>query len=311
MESAESNNTRNTKLKRKTRNKNKYTGLIYLLPWLIGLGIFTIYPFVSSLVLSFTDYNLISAPSFVGFQNYVKLFTSDKEFVNSLLATLKYTVMTVPVQLAFALFVAFILNFKLKGINMYRTAYYIPSILGGNVAVAVLWRFLFSADGLINQAIQFFGGEPVGWLSDPNAAMFVIALLKVWQFGSAMVIFLAALKEIPVELYEAAQVDGAKKWTIFFKITLPLISPTIFFNLVMQMVNALQEFNAPYLITNGGPLKATNLTSLMIYNNAFKFFKMGYASAMSWILFIIIMVLTIILFKTQSKWVYYSDGGNE
>ena len=285
----------------------KYIGLIYLLPWLIGLLIFTIYPFVSSLILSFTDYNLISKPTFVGLDNYIKMFTEDKDFINSLIVTFKYTVLTVPPQLVFALFIAFILNFKLKGINMYRTAYYIPSILGGNIAIAVLWRFLFSGDGLMNQIITMFGGDPVGWLSDPTASMFVISLLRIWQFGSSMVIFLAALKEIPTELYEAAQVDGAKKWKIFFKVTLPLITPTVFFNLVMQTVNALQEFNGPYLITNGGPLNATNLTSLMIYENAFKFFRMGYASAMSWVLFIIIMALTILLFKTSSKWVYYSD----
>lgn len=297
-------------MKTTSKRFKKYEGLLYLAPWLIGLGLFTIYPFVSSLFLSFTDYNLIKSPRFIGLENYINLFTQDTEFKNSLLATLKYTLMTVPPQLIFALFIAFILNFKLKGINLYRTAYYIPSILGGNVAIAVLWRFLFSGDGLINQIITMFGGEPVGWLSSPGPAMFVIAILKIWQFGSAMVIFLAALKEIPEELYEAAQVDGAKKWTIFFKITLPMITPTVFFNLVMQMVNALQEFNAPYLITNGGPMKATNLTSLMIYNNAFKFFKMGYASAMSWVLFVIIMVLTVILFKTSNKWVYYSDGGD-
>lgn len=297
----------------KSRNKplEKYVGLIYLIPWLIGMAIFTIYPFVSSLILSFTDYNLIKEPNFVGFSNYIRLFTQDREFINSLLVTLKYMLMTVPLQLAFALFVAFILNFNLKGINFYRTAYYIPSILGGNVAIAVLWRFLFSGDGLINQAIGLFGGAPIGWLSDPNASMVVISLLRVWQFGSAMVIFLAALKEVPLELYEAAQVDGAKKWTIFFKITIPMITPTLFFNLVMQIVNAMQEFNAPFLITNGGPAKSTNLASLLIYNNAFKFFNMGYASAMSWILFIIIAVLATILFKSSDRWVFYSDGGDK
>ena len=295
------------KSSKKWLKKNK--GLFYLLPWLIGLVIFTIYPFVASLVLSFTEYNLIKAPKFIGLANYIRLFTKDQEFINSILATIKYMLMTVPLQLGFALFIAFILNFKLKGINFYRTAYYIPSILGGNVAVAVLWRFLFSGDGLINQAIGLFGGEPVGWLSDPNAAMVVISLLRVWQFGSAMVIFLAALKEVPTELYEAAQVDGAKKWVIFFKITIPMITPTLFFNLVMQIVNAMQEFNAPYLITNGGPMKATNLASLLIYNNAFKFFNMGYASAMSWVLFILIALLAMVLFKTSDRWVFYSDGG--
>lgn len=259
--------------------------------------------------MSFTDYNLISSPNFVGLDNYIKMFTTDKDFIKSLVVTIKYAILTVPLQLVFALFIAFILNFKLKGINMYRTAYYIPSILGGNVAIAVLWRFLFSGDGLINQLLEKIGIPSIGWLSSPTAALACIAILRVWQFGSSMVIFLAALKEIPVELYEAAQMDGAKKWTIFFKVTVPLITPTIFFNLVMQLVNALQEFNAPYLVTQGGPLKSTYFTSLMIYDNAFKFFKMGYASALSWALFLIIMVLTLVIFKTSNKWVYYSDGG--
>lgn len=293
----------------KSKRKGSKVGLLYIMPWLIGLLVFVIYPFISSLVLSFTNYNLISKPTFVGLDNFIKLFTTDKDFVKSLLATFRYAIITVPLQLVFALFIAFILNFKLKGINMFRTAYYIPSILGGNVAIAVLWRFLFSGDGLINQILAFIGIAPIGWLSEPGPAMAVIALLRIWQFGSSMVIFLAALKEIPEELYEAAKVDGAGKWRIFFKITVPLITPTIFFNLVMQLVNAFQEFNAPFLITNGGPLKSTYLTSLMIYENAFKFFKMGYASAMSWVLFIIIMVFTLVLFKTSNKWVYYSDGG--
>ena len=293
----------------KSKRKGSKVGLLYIMPWLIGLLVFVIYPFISSLVLSFTNYNLISKPTFVGLDNFIKLFTTDKDFVKSLLATFRYAIITVPLQLVFALFIAFILNFKLKGINMFRTAYYIPSILGGNVAIAVLWRFLFSGDGLINQILAFIGIAPIGWLSEPGPAMAVIALLRIWQFGSSMVIFLAALKEIPEELYEAAKVDGAGKWRIFFKITVPLITPTIFFNLVMQLVNAFQEFNAPFLITNGGPLKSTYLTSLMIYENAFKFFKMGYASAMSWVLFIIIMAFTLVLFKTSNKWVYYSDGG--
>ncbi|EPH63844.1 putative transmembrane permease MsmF [Enterococcus casseliflavus 14-MB-W-14] len=293
------------------KHKRNRMGLLYIMPWLIGLVIFVIYPFISSLILSFTNYNLISKPTFVGFDNFIKLFTDDPDFLQSIFATFRYAFFTVPFQLIFALFIAFILNFKLKGINFFRTAYYIPSILGGNVAIAVLWRFLFSGDGLINQLLKTIGLDPVGWLSEPGPAMAVISLLRIWQFGSSMVIFLAALKEIPVELYEAAEVDGAGKWRIFFKITIPLITPTIFFNLVMQLVNAFQEFNAPFLITSGGPLKSTYLTSLMIYDNAFRFFQMGYASAMSWVLFIIIMIFTLVLFKTSNRWVYYSDEGGK
>ncbi|WP_434687604.1 carbohydrate ABC transporter permease [Hungatella sp. SB206] len=284
-------------------------GLVYILPWLIGMVFLTLYPFINALVISFTDYNLVREPNFISLANYTKLF-QDEDFLSTLTATLKYTVITVPLQLAFALFIAYILNFKLKGINFFRTAYYIPSLLGGNVAVAVLWRFLFQQDGLINRIIGVVGIQPVAWLSSPGGAMSVIIILKVWQFGSAMLIFLAALKDVPQDLYEAASVDGSTKFHSFIHITMPLITPTIFFNLVMQLVNAFQEFNGPYLVTGKGPLNATYLTSMYIYDNAFKYFNMGYASAASWILFLIIVAVTLILFATQDKWVYYSDGGN-
>ena len=284
-------------------------GLVYILPWLIGMVFLTLYPFINALVISFTDYNLVREPNFIGLANYTKLF-QDEDFLGTLTATLKYTVITVPLQLAFALFIAYILNFKLKGINFFRTAYYIPSLLGGNVAVAVLWRFLFQQDGLINRIIGVVGIQPVAWLSSPGGAMSVIIILKVWQFGSAMLIFLAALKDVPQDLYEAASVDGSTKLHSFIHITMPLITPTIFFNLVMQLVNTFQEFNGPYLVTGKGPLNATYLTSMYIYDNAFKYFNMGYASAASWILFLIIVAVTLILFATQDKWVYYSDGGN-
>lgn len=288
--------------------KRKYIGLFYILPWLIGMVFLTLYPFANALVISFTDYNLVRTPGFVGLANYTKLF-QDETFLKTITATLKYTAITVPLQLVFALFIAYILNFNLKGINFFRTAYYVPSLLGGNVAVAVLWRFLFQQDGLINRIIGLAGMEPVSWLSTPGGAMSVIVILKVWQFGSAMLIFLAALKDVPQELYEAASVDGATRFHSFFRITIPLITPTIFFNLVMQLVNAFQEFNGPYLVTGKGPLNATYLTSMYIYDNAFKYFDMGYASAASWVLFTIIVLVTLILFATQNKWVYYSDGG--
>lgn len=289
--------------------KKSKMGLVYILPWLIGMVFLTLYPFINALIISFTDYNLVRDPNFIGLANYTKLF-KDEDFLGTLTATPKYTVITVPLQLAFALFIAYILNFKLKGINFFRTAYYIPSLLGGNVAVAVLWRFLFQQDGLINRIIGVVGIQPVAWLSSPGGAMSVIIILKVWQFGSAMLIFLAALKDVPQDLYEAASVDGSTKLHSFIHITMPLITPTIFFNLVMQLVNAFQEFNGPYLVTGKGPLNATYLTSMYIYDNAFKYFNMGYASAASWILFLIIVAVTLILFATQDKWVYYSDGGN-
>lgn len=293
--------------------KNNKIGLIYVTPWLIGFLVLTIWPIVSSFYYSLTDYSLArvgQSPEFLGIKNYIDLF-NDNTFVDSLKATLTYTVFTVPLQLGFALLIAFILNFKLKAINFYRTAYYIPSILGGNIAVGVLWRSMFQPEGLVNTFLGSVGVNPIDWLSTPAGAMTVLIVLKVWQFGSSMLIFLAALKEVPQDLYESASLDGASKITQFFTITMPLITPTIFFNLVMQLNNAFQEFNGPYIVTGKGPLNATYLTSMFIYDKAFKEFDMGYASAASWVLFAIIVCLTIVLFASQRKWVYYSDGGGK
>lgn len=287
----------------------KYEGYFYILPWVIGLLVFTAFPFIASFILSFTNYNLMSAPKFIGLDNYRNMFQTDI-FRQSITVTFKYVFVTVPLKLSFALFIAYILNFKIKGVNLFRTAYYLPSILGGSVAIAVLWRFLFSGTGLVNMIIGYFGVEPISWLGNPTYAIFTISLLRVWQFGSPMVIFLAALKNIPESLYEAARIDGASKTSIFFKITLPLITPIIFFNFIMQLVQAFQEFNGPYIITGGGPLNSTYLFPLYIYDNAFKYFRMGYGSALSWFLFIIIMIFTLITFKSEKYWVHY-DGGDE
>jgi len=292
------------------KKRSDYRGLLYITPWLIGFLVFTLYPFVASFVLSFTKYDILNPPKFVGLRNYVKMFTKDQDFKNSLLVTFKYVVMTVPLKLIFALLIAFILNFNLKGINFFRTAYYIPSILGGNVAIAVLWRFLFSASGgLVNQVIGLFGAEPVNWFGTPGPALFTLTILRIWQFGSAMVIFLAALQDIPQDLYDAAAVDGANKFTVFRKITVPLLTPVIFFNFVMQLIQAFQEFNAPYLITGGGPLKATYLLPVYIYDQSFQYYNMGYGSALSWVLFVIIMIFTLLIFKSSDYWVFYSDVG--
>jgi oligogalacturonide transport system permease protein len=212
----------------------------------------------------------------------------------------------VPLKLAFALFIAVVLNYPLKGIKLFRTAYYVPSILGGSVAIAVLWRYMFADTGLVNMAIAARGGEPVNWFGDPQNALFTITLLRCWQFGSAMVIFLAALQAVDKSLYEAAAIDGAGPWAMFRNVTLPLITPVIFFNLIMQTVQSFQEFNGPYIITDGGPLKATYLLPLYIYDKAFKSFDMGYASAIAWVLFAIIMVLTVVAFWSSKRWVYYA-----
>ena len=284
-----------------------YMGFILILPWLIGFCIFKLYPFVSSLVYSFTDYDLFKGvQNVVGFQNYIDAFTKPKN-VKALQVTFTYAFMTVPLKLIFALFIAYILNFKIKGVGLFRTAYYVPSILGGSVAIAVLWKALFKNDGVINTILAMLGFESINFLADKNWALFIICLLRVWQFGSAMVLVLAALKGVPEDLYEAASIDGATKGRQFLSITIPLISPVIFYNLVTQLVQAFQEFNGPYIITNGGPRNATTLISVIVYNTAFKDYKVGMSSAMAWVMFVIVMVLTVIAFVSQKKWVYYSD----
>lgn len=296
---------------RKRRGLSKleqgYMGFVLILPWLIGFCIFKLYPFVSSLVYSFTDYDLFKGvQNVVGFQNYIDAFTKAKN-VKALKVTFTYAFMTVPLKLIFALFIAYILNFKIKGVGLFRTAYYVPSILGGSVAIAVLWKALFKNDGVVNTILTMLGFESINFLADKNWALFIICLLRVWQFGSAMVLFLAALKGVSEDLYEAASIDGATKGRQFLSITIPLISPVIFYNLVTQLVQAFQEFNGPYIITNGGPRNATTLISVIVYNTAFKDYKVGMSSAMAWVMFVIVMILTIIAFVSQKKWVYYSD----
>ena len=288
------------------------TGLFFILPWIIGFLVFKLYPFASSLYYSFTDFHLFKGVTRFTLDNYRDIFTVRAER-RALLITFKYAFMTVPLKLVVALFVAYILNFKIKGVNFFRTAYYIPSILGGSVAIAVLWKALFKDEGLIHQLLGIFGLAAPSFFSSPDWALFVICLLRVWQFGSAMIIFLAALKGVPQDLYEAAALDGAGKWRQFFFVTVPLITPVIFYNLITQLVQAFQEFNGPYIITDGGPRGSTTLMSLLIYNNAFKTYTMGKASAQAWVLFVILMVFTAIAFRTQNRWVYYSDeeGGKK
>lgn len=282
-------------------------GFFFIIPWLIGFLVFKAYPFISSLYYSFTDFTLFGGMSKYTLQNYIDVFTKKGEIM-ALRVTFKYAFMTVPLKLVAALFIAYILNFRIKGVNLFRTAYYIPSILGGSVAIAVLWKALFNADGLLARFSKAIGLTPIPFFTNQNWALFMICLLRVWQFGSAMVVFLAALKGVPEDLYEAASIDGAGKWRQFFSITVPLITPVIFYNLVTQLVQAFQEFNGPFIITQGGPRKGTTLMSLLIYDNGLKGnFEMGKASAQAWVLFVILMVFTAISFWSQKHWVYYAD----
>lgn len=289
---------------------SRYIGLLFILPWIIGFLVFQLYPFIASLVYSFTNYNILSKPAFVGWKNYWRLFHMDPDFKKSILVTLKYACIAVPGKLIFALIVALILNMKVKHVNLYRTLYYLPSILGGSVAISALWKLMFMRDGMVNHGLSLLHIPPVDWLGSPHVALITISLLQVWQFGSSMVLFLAALKQIPAEYYESAYLDGASKWRSFWSITLPMITPILFFNLIMQMINALQNFTSAFVITNGGPLKSTYLIGLKLYEEGFNNFKMGYASAISWVMFALIMAFTMVIFKSSSAWVYYQDGGD-
>lgn len=294
----------------KKKRLKDYRGLFFIMPWLIGFLFLQLYPFLASLYYSFTQYSVLGQPKFIGLDNYIRLFTIDPDFKKSIMVTMKYALISVPSKLFFALIVALILNMRLKGINGFRTVYYIPSILGGSVAVSALWRLMFMSNGILNKLLELIGLPSVNWLGQAGTAMFTICLLQVWQFGSSMVLFLAALKQIPVDLHEAASIDGAGKVKRFFYITLPIITPIVFFNLIMQTINALQNFTSAFVITNGGPLKSTYLIGMKLYTEGFSNFKMGYASAISWILFAIILIFTLFIFKSSDAWVYYEDGGD-
>lgn len=287
--------------------KRNKIGFLYVCIWLFGFLVFQLYPFISSLYYSFTNYDIFHTPEFVGLDNYIRLFTKDKEFWNSMAVTLQYTFITVPGKVVLALIIALILNRNLKGINFIRTVYYIPSLLSGSVAVSILWKVLFMNDGFINNLLASVHLPTVKWLGTPGTAVVTICLLEIWQFGSSMVLFLSALKQVPQSLYEAARIDGASKIRMFFKITLPMITSIAFFNIIMQLITALQNFTSAFVVTNGGPNKATYVLGMKLYTDAFKYFKMGYACATSWIMFIVILVMTLLLFASSKKWVYYDN----
>lgn len=297
---------------KRTKTRMQWIGLLYISPWIVGFLLLQLYPFVASMYYSFTSFDLIHAPKWIGLQNYAQMFTKDESFYQTLKVTLIYALIAVPAKLAFALLVAVILNIQMKSVNMFRTIYYLPSILGGSVAVAVLWRFLFMKEGVVNNLLAYLYVPAIDWLGNPEIALFTISLLNVWQFGSSMVLFLAGLKQVPAELYEVGRVDGASRFRMFFSVTLPLLTPILLFNLVMQIVNAFQEFTGAFVILpDGGPLKSTYLFGMKLYDEGFKFLKMGYASALSWVLFLIILLFTLLVFRSSSYWAHYEDGGDK
>lgn len=293
----------------KTAGKKSLTGLWYISPWIIGFLVFMAFPLVSSLVYSLTNLSTFASNTrFVGLDNFIYMVTRDPDFFHSLKVTLLYALMAVPGKVLFALIVALLLNVEVRGINFFRTAYYLPSIFGGSVAISVLWRFLFQRQGVVNLLLGKFSAAPVDWLGDPAVALVTLAFIPVWQFGSSMVLFLAALKQVPKELYESARIDGSGRLRSFVHITLPMISPIILFNLIMQSVAGLQEFTSAFVVTAGGPNKATYVYAYKIYLEGFSFFRMGYASALSWVLFAIILIFTFTVFKSSTYWTYYEDG---
>ena len=280
----------------------------FLAPWIVGMLGITLGPMLISLYYSFTDYSLLGDPRWAGADNYARLLT-DERFHTSLRVTFLYVALSVPLELVFALLVAVVLNRGLRGLATYRAIYYLPSLLGGSVAVAILWRQIFGRDGLVNDVLAIVGIDGPGWVSTPEYSLLTLVVLRVWQFGAPMVIFLAGLRQIPDDVYEAATIDGANVLQRFVRITLPLLSPIIFFNLVLQTIGAFQAFTPAFVISGGtgGPSDSTLFYTLYLYQRAFGSFEMGYAAALAWVLLLIIGVLTGLNFLFRRYWVYSED----
>jgi len=295
--------------KKKTLGINEpWEAYAFLGPWILGLLGFTIIPMIMSLYFSFTQYDMMTSPRWIGLANFTDML-KDPRIHKSLQVTFTYVFMGVPFQLVFALILAVVLRKNRRGIRIYRAAYYLPSLFGGSVAVALLWRNIFNMEGVINRFLAIFGIIGQNWIATPSTVLYTLIILQVWQFGSSMVVFLGGLKNISPEYYEAASIDGAGKVASFFHITLPLLTPMVFFNLVMTVIGAFQAFTSSYIISGGtgSPLDSTLFYTLYLYIKAFRQFSMGYASAMAWVLLIIIALITRLMFIIADKWVYYDD----
>jgi multiple sugar transport system permease protein len=288
---------------------NHAPGYLFLLPWLIGFLGLTIGPILTSFYLSFTHFDLLTAPRWAGIDNYTRMFTNDPKFAASMRVTFVFVIFSVPLKLAFALGVALLLNRGMKGLPLYRALFYLPSLLGASVAIAILWRQIFAGNGLVNQILANFGIQGPSWISNPNTSLWTLIILAVWQFGSPMIIFLAGLRQIPQDMYEAASLDGASKWRQFWKITLPMLTPVVFFNAIIQTIEAFKSFTPSFIISGGtgGPINSTLFYTLYLYNEAFGFFRMGYASALAWVLLAIVALFTAFSFLTSKFWVHYDD----
>ena len=295
------------KMLKKAMNNERTAGIIFTMPFTIGFLLFMIVPMGISLYYSFCSYDILSPPVFTGLQNFKTMF-ADETFYKSIKVTFFFAFVSVPLRLLFALIVAMLLLKSTKMTGFYRAAYYLPSIIGGSVAVAILWKRMFATDGVINKLLQAVGINcTMSWLGNTNTATWVLIILAVWQFGSSMLIFLSSLKQIPQSLYEAANVDGANGISKFFRITLPLLTPTIFFNLVMQMINGFLAFTQSYIITQGKPMNSTLFYTVYMYQQSFEFYNTGYGAALAWVMLAMIGMITLFLFATKKFWVY--EGG--
>jgi multiple sugar transport system permease protein len=291
------------------RAQQERAAYLFLSPWLIGLFCLTLGPTLASLYLSFTSFDLLQPPRWIGLDNYARMAFDDPRLGKALAVTFTYVLLSVPLKLAFALAIALVLDKGLRGLSLYRALLYLPSLLGGSVAIAVLWRQIFGYDGLINEMLALFGVDGPSWISNPSYAIYTLVILRVWQFGSPMIIFLAGLRQIPAELHEAAAIDGAGPVRRFFSVTLPLLAPVVFFNLVLQTIDAFKAFTPAFIISGGtgGPIDSTLFYTLYLYQEAFAYFRMGYASAMAWVLLVIIAICTALAFLTSRWWVHYGD----
>ena len=286
-------------------------GYVFISLFIIGFLVFTLYPLLYSLYLSFTSYNGLSEAKWIGFLNYTRMFTKDPRFLKSLGVTFLYVCLYVPLRLAFALIVAMMFKRSSRATSVYRTVYYLPSVIGGSIAVAVVWRQLWGYGGVINKALMALGlmDTEMSFIATKGTALLSLIVLSVWQFGSPMLVFLAGLKDIPTDYYEAAEVDGAGPWQKFWKITFPCLTPVIFFNLINQLIQGFMAFTEAFVITRGGPNDTTMLYVMYLYEKSFTNFQMGYGSAMAWVLIVIVGILTLLIFKSQNKWVHYENKG--
>ncbi|MER7789606.1 sugar ABC transporter permease [Streptomyces sp. NPDC097640] len=297
------------KSKRRQVRERQWPAYVFLSPWMIGALVLTLVPMAVSLYLSFTDYNLFDPPHWVGLRNYREMLTEDPRYWRSVGTTMLYVVVAVPLKLGLALGVAMLLRNLSRGRGFYRSAFYAPSLLGASMSIALVWKALFNDGGTVTDVLDSVGIHTGGWVGNPHLAVYVIVLLTVWQFGAPMVIFLAGLQQISPDLYEAAALDGAGRWRQFVSITVPMLSPVVFFNLVLEVINSFQVFTPAFAISggDGGPADSTMFYTLYLYERGFTASHMGYASAMAWLLLIAIGAITLILFRTSRSWVFYAD----